>query len=121
MEFGSLDITLIRGNHDVRVGALSESWPIKVVDPGIVIEQVALGHHPGQVPYGVDVYLCGHLHPAIHFSIGSERLGKLPCFWYSRRQLVLPAIGKFTGTHVIKLSDDESAWITAENTIFPHP
>jgi uncharacterized protein len=120
-EFSSVEITLVRGNHDVRVGAFPESWPIKVVDPGLVIDRVALGHHPGQVPAGADVYLCGHLHPAIQVSSGSERLGKLPCFWHSRGQLVLPAIGEFTGTHLINLSEDESAWITAENAIFPCP
>ncbi len=120
-EFSSVEITLVRGNHDARVGAFPESWPIRIVDPGLVIDQVALGHHPRQVPAGADVYLCGHLHPAVQVSSGLERLGKLPCFWHSRGQFVLPAIGEFTGTHVIKLCDNESAWITAEDAIFPYP
>jgi uncharacterized protein len=116
--FSKVDITLVRGNHDARVGALPKSWPIKVVDPGLMIDRVALGHHPGQIPSGADVYLCGHLHPAIRVSSRRESLGKMPCFWHSHGQLVLPAIGEFTGTHVVHLSDGESAWITAENMIF---
>jgi len=111
-------IMLIRGNHDASVGKLPKHWPIEIVDPGVIIEKVALGHHPTAVPEGGDIYLCGHVHPAIRVSSRTERLGKLPCFWYSRGQLVLPAIGDFTGTHAVTLSVGDKAWITTQNEIY---
>ncbi len=120
-EFSRVEMTLIRGNHDVRVGAFPNSWPIKIVDPGLSIDRVSLGHHPAEVPAGADLYLCGHLHPAISVSSGAERLGKMPCFWHSRGQLVLPAIGAFTGTQVVNPSLGDSAWITADDKIFRYP
>ncbi len=117
-EFDHVELSLIPGNHDARVGSLPNAWPIKIFDPTMLIDRVALGHHPTKVPTDADVYLCGHLHPAIRVGSGTERFGKMPCFWHSRGQLVLPAIGKFTGTHLVKLSAGETAWIAAENEIF---
>jgi metallophosphoesterase superfamily enzyme len=116
-EFSATQVLLVRGNHDVRVGPLPKDWPIQIVDPGMIIERVALGHHPSEMPSGADVYLCGHIHPAIQVSSRTERLGRLPCFWLSRGQLVLPAIGEFTGTHLVTLAEGDSAWIAADNEI----
>lgn len=119
LEFSSVKMTLVRGNHDARVGTLPHAWPLEVLDPGEMIEAVALGHHPvDDLPVGARAYLCGHIHPAIRVSSKMERLGKLPCFWHSRGQLVLPAIGEFTGTHVVSLAPDDNAWIVAENQIY---
>jgi uncharacterized protein len=116
-EFRGVEVSLVRGNHDAKVGPLPSTWPIDVVDPGKLIGSVALGHHPSTIPVGADVYLCGHIHPALRVSSRTERLGKMRCFWYSGGQLVLPAIGEFTGTHVITLAPNDRAWIVAENQI----
>ncbi len=116
-EFESVEMSLIQGNHDMRVGPLPHRWPIETLEPSTMIEKVALGHHPAEMPAGADLYLCGHVHPAIQVSLRTERLGKIPCFWHSRGQLVLPAIGEFTGTHIVTLAEGHNAWITAENEI----
>ncbi|TWU02601.1 ligase-associated DNA damage response endonuclease PdeM [Stieleria varia] len=124
-QFHNVEVMLVRGNHDLRVGALPISWPITVIDPGIRIRNVALGHHPAdreaEFPSACELYLCGHIHPAIQVSSRIDRLGKRPCFWHSRGQVVLPAIGDFTGTHVIKPSAGDTTWVVAENEIFRHP
>ncbi len=114
-----VEFILVRGNHDISVGRLPKDWPIQIVEPGMIIDKVAIGHHPIEVPPG-DIYLCGHIHPAIRVSSRTEHFGKLPCFWYSRGQLVLPAIGEFTGTHVVKLAVGDRAWITTQGEIFSY-
>jgi DNA ligase-associated metallophosphoesterase len=120
LEFSSVQMTLVLGNHDTRVGALPRNWPIEVLNPRTLIDSVAIGHHPSELPPGAQVYLCGHVHPAIRISSRSERLGKLPCFWHSRGQVVLPAIGEFTGTHVVTLAAEDNAWIVADNQIYAY-
>ena len=112
-----IDHVLIRGNHDAHVGQLPTTWPIEVREPGDRLGSIALAHHPGETPSDADVLLCGHLHPAIRFSAGGESLGKLPCFWLRDRCLVLPAIGQFTGTHVIGPSVNDQVWAIAEDQI----
>ncbi len=108
---------LVRGNHDARVGQLPQDWPIQIVDPGFKMERVALGHHPGEVPQGSDIYLCGHIHPAVRIASRGDSLGKLPCFWHSRGCVVLPAIGEFTGTHVIRPASHDDVWIVAGGAV----
>jgi uncharacterized protein len=61
--------------------------------------------------------VCGHLHPAYRVSSKTDSVGKLPCFWLSNRQFVLPAIGEFTGTKVIHPSKSDQTWVIAENHI----
>ena len=106
-----IDFTLVRGNHDAQVGPLPSSWPIEVVEPGVRMGSVALGHHPAPVPEDASLLLCGHLHPAVRFSVGGEDFGKLSCFWLSKRCFVLPAIGEFTGTHAIQPQSDDQTWM----------
>ncbi|TWU01715.1 ligase-associated DNA damage response endonuclease PdeM [Neorhodopirellula pilleata] len=116
----AMTFTLIRGNHDALLGQLPAAWPLEVVEPVMRMNRVALGHHPIPLPDKADLYLCGHLHPAL--KLGSQRhaIGKLPCFWLSGRCLVLPAIGNFTGTHAVKLNPSDQAWVVADNEIYFH-
>ncbi|MDA8744349.1 ligase-associated DNA damage response endonuclease PdeM [Rubripirellula amarantea] len=119
--FADVGITLVRGNHDARVGDLPSSWPIEIVEPGITIEGVSLGHVPGPVPPGADLFLCGHIHPAVRLVINRESFGKHSCFWHSAGCMVLPAIGQFTGTHVVELAKGDQAWIVSEGEIHETP
>ncbi|KAA1262200.1 hypothetical protein LF1_47620 [Rubripirellula obstinata] len=109
---------LIRGNHDAHVGQLPASWPIKIREPGERLGSIVLNHHPSKVPVDAAALFCGHLHPAIRFSVGGESTGKLPCFWLSSGCLVFPAIGEFTGTHVIQPTSNDQVWAIADDQIF---
>ncbi|GAA5506129.1 hypothetical protein Rcae01_01580 [Novipirellula caenicola] len=115
---GQIQFTLVRGNHDTQVGPLPSSWPIEVVNPGQRVGPIAIGHHPTAVPAGASLLLCGHLHPAVRFAVGGEDFGKLPCFWLSNRCFVLPAIGEFTGTHVIRPRRDDHTWMIVDEDRF---
>ena len=106
--------TLVRGNHDAQVGQLPSSWPIEVVEPGVQIGSISLGHHPTPVPSGASLLLCGHLHPAVRFFVAGENFGKLACFWLSKGCFVLPAIGEFTGTHLIRPQRDDQTWVIVD-------
>lgn len=109
---------LVEGNHDVRVGQLPSNWPIKALAKTFITDRIALGHHPTELPVGADLYLCGHVHPAIRISTRSESLGNLPCFWLSKGCLVLPAIGEFTGTYRVQLSEGDVAWIATDADVY---
>ncbi|QEG02724.1 hypothetical protein Mal15_68450 [Stieleria maiorica] len=116
-DFAHLECSLIPGNHDAQVGRLPAAWSIEVRQPGFRIGTVALGHHPMDPAEGAELYLCGHLHPAIRFRSGRESAGVFPCFWHSAGCLVLPAIGEFTGTHVIRPRHNDGIWFIAGNEV----
>lgn len=113
----SLSFTLVRGNHDAHVGSLPKHWPIEIIAAGERLGGLALGHHPTSVPKGAQILLCGHLHPAVRVGTGRDSFGKLPCFWYSSGCLVFPAIGEFTGTHVVRPKSADRVWLIADGEI----
>lgn len=126
----TVEFVLIRGNHDAHVGSLPNHWPIEVVDPGTPLgglestgcasQRLGLAHHPGEVSEGYDLVLCGHIHPAIRMSDRRDQLGKVACFWLTDRQLVLPAIGQFTGTHTVTPGPTDRAWLVAEDQVIAY-
>ncbi len=109
--------TLIRGNHDARLGQLPSAWPLELSNPVAWMDRIALGHHPLALPLNADVYLCGHLHPAIEVGSRRDRLGKLPCFWLHDGCLVLPALGMFTGTASISPATGDRVWTIADGVV----
>jgi uncharacterized protein len=104
----SVELTLVRGNHDERAGDPPAHLAIRVTNEPLALGPFALCHHP-QAKAGAYV-LAGHWHPCI--SVGGrafERL-RLPCFWFGddtgalpqHATGVLPAFGSFTGMHRIE-------------------
>ena len=112
-----LRFTLVLGNHDRGIRALSKSWPIEIVDSGTSIDSISISHLPQEPSPATKLLLCGHLHPAYRLSSKIDSVGKLPCFWLSNRQLVLPAIGEFTGTQVIQPSKSDQTWVIADDQV----
>ncbi len=109
------------GNHDRNISALLDRWPIQAAE-SIELESIEFAHHPLT---GVELAcrgeeelrVCGHLHPAARLSYVTDSLRKLPCFWYTDRQLILPAIGEFTGTHRIQPGADDRVWVIADSQV----
>ncbi|TWU46825.1 ligase-associated DNA damage response endonuclease PdeM [Rubripirellula reticaptiva] len=116
----SLNITLVRGNHDAHVGQLPPAWPIDVVEPGIRMGAFTLTHEPSAPTSDSTLVLCGHIHPGINIRIATQSLGRMPCFWMDNRCLVLPAFGQFTGLHCVKPKKDSRVWIVADDEIVEH-
>ena len=113
----TLRFTLVLGNHDRGIRKLSNLWPIEIVDSGTAIDEISISHIPQAPSPQTKLLLCGHIHPAYRFSSQADSVGKLPCFWLSNQQLVLPAIGEFTGTQVIRPSKSDRAWVIVDNQI----
>jgi DNA ligase-associated metallophosphoesterase len=114
----SLQLTLVRGNHDDHAGDPPADWGVRCVDepfalPGL--PQLALCHHPDPRP-GVYV-LAGHVHPAAIVSGGRRESLRLPCFHFGTAAGVLPAFGDFTGTHVVARGPADRVWVIAGDAV----
>ncbi|MDM4017976.1 ligase-associated DNA damage response endonuclease PdeM [Roseiconus lacunae] len=117
-----LAMTLVRGNHDASFRNLPDVWAIESVGEGFTIGNVRLCHHPIESSAAEGLAFAGHVHPSFSMQSATERLGRLPCFWYSRGCLVLPALGEFTGTHSVRHDRDEDrVWIAADETVLEVP
>ena len=104
----TLDLVLVRGNHDDRAGDPPPALRVAAVDEPFVLGPFALCHHPR--PDAGRYVLAGHWHPCISIAGRAFERLRLPCFWLGddagrapeRAVGVLPAFGSFTGMHRIE-------------------
>ena len=122
-EHARLQLTLVRGNHDLRAGDPPASLDIEVVDEPLRLGPFALCHHPK--PVAAAYVLAGHWHPCISVrGRAFERL-RLPCFWFGddtgaqpgSAVGVLPAFGSFTGMHRIEPRAGDRIFPVAGNVV----
>ena len=100
-------IWLVSGNHDIIPPLKYESLGMNIQDE-IVVGNFLLTHHP-VVREGL-FNISGHIHPAIRLKGRGRQSIKLPCFFKSPDQLILPAFGRFTGTHVLEVKKDNEVY-----------
>lgn len=118
-----VEFSLVRGNHD-RVSRFPDAWGLSELPAGSILGELRLHHEPtdrgGQNGERV-LDVAGHLHPSFRLQSRTESLGRLPCFWFRRGCLVLPAIGEFTGTHNIRRGRLDRIWVDANGTLMEIP
>lgn len=105
---GSVEVVLVRGNHDRRASDPPAELAIACVDPGWVLGGIAMHHEPCEAgeadaprAHEARPVLAGHLHPGVRLRDARGRALRAPCFWERSRQMVLPAFGSFTGLWMI--------------------
>jgi DNA ligase-associated metallophosphoesterase len=111
----SLDITLVRGNHDARAGDPPPAWQIHCVDEGEVLGPFVLAHYPEPDPRGY--VLAGHIHPAVRLHGRANDSLRLPCFWFGKDVGVLPSFGEFTGSYVVQPKVEDQVFVVAEGRV----
>jgi DNA ligase-associated metallophosphoesterase len=95
----TLEILLIRGNHDEHAGDPPRSWKIKCVNAGFLDPPFVFAHEPDPHPEGY--VLAGHVHPAVSLTDVDGSCLRLPCFSFGEKVGLLPSFGSFTGSWTI--------------------
>ncbi|MEP7301083.1 MAG: ligase-associated DNA damage response endonuclease PdeM [Caldimonas sp.] len=113
----SLELVLVRGNHDDRAGDPPAPLAIRVVDEPFIDSGLALCHHPRPLPG--HYVLAGHLHPCVHVGARSWDHLRLPCFWFGDTVGVLPAFGAFTGMHPVRCRPRDRIFAIADSLVAP--
>ncbi len=107
-------IVLIAGNHDIISQQHYDDLGISVLSE-IAKDGFLLTHHP-EVRDGF-FNICGHIHPAIELRGMGRQFMKLPCFFQTQDQLILPAFGEFTGTFVLMPETNDCVYAIAKDRI----
>ena len=108
-----LPFKLVLGNHDV----LDESsYRISNLE---VMEKLSL--HPfdlTHIPEETELYnLAGHIHPAVRLTGKGRQSLRLPCFYFGKKNGLLPAFGNFTGTAKINIDKTDAVFAIADNKV----
>jgi uncharacterized protein len=117
----TVEINLILGNHDILHKDWYKKAGIIVHFQNMVINNFIFTHDIKENDIQKEkFYFSGHIHPCIVMKgIGRQQI-KLPCFFFSENQAVLPAFGKFTGMYPIKPQKGDCAFLLVENSIIKH-
>jgi DNA ligase-associated metallophosphoesterase len=112
----SVDITVVRGNHDKRAGDAPAELRMTYVDGPSADGPFALAHHPSR--HDGHYVLAGHVHPAAHLTGPGRQHARLPCFHFQRDVGVLPAFGEFTGLATISPLPEDRVYVVSEDGVF---
>jgi DNA ligase-associated metallophosphoesterase len=97
----SLEILLVRGNHDLRAGDPSREMRIESADAPHFIDGIEARHYPlsesEAMSADATTALAGHIHPTIRLHGSGRDTLRFRCFLLQGRQVILPAFGDFTG------------------------
>jgi DNA ligase-associated metallophosphoesterase len=107
---------LIEGNHDILPEEKYKEAGLAVV-PQLKEGPFLFTHHPLEDAIEESYVLSGHIHPCIKLSgRGRQRL-RLPCFYFGKRQGLLPSFGTFTGSYPVEPKHGDQIFVIAEEKI----
>ncbi len=109
-----LPIVLAAGNHDIISPHKYEELGITVVSEWL-LDGFLLTHHPEERENYFT--LSGHIHPAVLLEGMGRQFLKLPCFFRSPNQMILPAFGEFTGTYVMEPSENDILYVITKEDV----
>jgi DNA ligase-associated metallophosphoesterase len=121
-DFPSLDVHLVKGNHDI----LEEKWygeaDITVSAGQLQVKQFLFVHDilntkikPAQGQY----IFSGHLHPGISIRGSARQSLHFPCFYFTKKYCVLPAFSRFTGTYKVERKEGEKIFAIIDKDVTP--
>ena len=111
----SIEMQLVRGNHDRRAGDPPSEVGIECVDGPLLDGPFALAHHPRAV--AGSYVLAGHVHPCVVLVGAARQRERLPCFHFGAEVGVLPSFGEFTGCAEVVPSEGDQVWVVAEGRV----
>ncbi len=114
--FRQCSFELVVGNHDILSDVQYSRHAIRCIDR-LVLGQWLLTHEPlSDIPENY-YNLAGHIHPGIRLHGSGRQSLVLPCFYFGKRQGLLPAFGAFTGLAKIKPQKDDKVFVLADGKI----
>ena len=116
--FPACGFELVRGNHDIMSEQQYRRMGIKVMDHERIGNWI-LTHEPmdvSKIPEG-QINMAGHIHPGARLEGKGRQTIMLPCFWISKKQIILPAFGSFTGLAPIRPRKNDTVHVIFENKI----
>lgn len=111
----SIEMQIVRGNHDWRAGDPPAHVGIACVDGPLAEPPFAFVHHPAAVN---ELYaLAGHVHPCATIMGPARQYERLACFWFRGEIGVLPAFGEFTGCGEVDRGEGDEVWLVADDEV----
>jgi len=117
-DFKHIPIKLVIGNHDILKSEWYSTASIDCFDDQMQTGSFIFAHDKSECEDVDECYVfSGHIHPSIILSVGAKQSLRFPCFHFNRTHAVLPAFGRFTGTHAVTPEKGDVVFALMENKI----
>jgi uncharacterized protein len=114
----SIEVILVEGNHDIISPLKYEALGVQLLQE-MFLKNFLLTHHPDERSGFFN--FSGHLHPGVKlYGLGRQSL-KLPCFFKSKHQMILPAFGEFTGKHILEPKNGDEVYVVTKEEVIALP
>ena len=100
---------LVEGNHDVIPATQFKKLGMQVLDH-LIEGDFYFSHYP--MNNKEQFVFCGHLHPGVKLKGNGLQQMKVPCFFKTSNQMILPAYGGFTGLHLLSPKMGDQVYVT---------
>jgi len=126
LKYHEIHFSLVKGNHDILPDKFYNKQLIDLVEEPYEIGSFVLSHHPldkeDLKSWPNKFNLAGHIHPGVSIKGKGKTSLKLPCYFKTARQMILPAFGRFTGLVIqkSKLKSAQNYAITTEKVVLLH-
>jgi DNA ligase-associated metallophosphoesterase len=113
-EHAQLEMTVLRGNHDKRIAALSDfHWHRgALVEPPFRFIHDLNEAEPAPALHT----LSGHIHPCRRIRLPAGTL-RAPVFWVRPTNTVLPAFGQFTGGYTVNPGTNDRCFAAMDRVV----
>lgn len=118
-QFPELDITLIKGNHDIVNDDHYQQLNVTLHD-ALKVGPFLMLHHPLSEPelQQLDSYVfCGHIHPGVNLKGKGRQSVTLPCFAFGSKQAIFPSFGRFTGRVAIRSRETDRIFAVLKDKV----
>ena len=119
-DISSIDIHLIKGNHDILSNKFYKEANIKVEKKKLSIKNFCFTHNfASECETGKEEFFTfsGHIHPGIKINGNGKQSFMLPCFYFTEKYAVLPAFSMFTGLYKLKPNKKDNVFALVENQV----
>ena len=112
--FRHVDVILVLGNHDILEEEIFRKNDVAIMDRKQV-GPFLFTHHPLDHPTGYNI--AGHIHPGVRLVGDAKQTLRLPCFYFRRKQAILPAFGTFTGISLVYPRPEDQVFVISEEEL----
>jgi uncharacterized protein len=118
-DFPTVEIKLIRGNHDILTEQFYKEANIEVVENKLLIKDFCFTHDIASSCNNENKHFTfsGHIHPGIKMNGSGNQSLMLPCFYFSKKYAILPAFSAFTGLAKIKPSASDHVFVLLKSQV----
>ena len=110
--YSDIAFELVKGNHDILPQAVYDSSILKIYEDELILGPFLLTHIPREKQ--TELYnLAGHIHPGVVMKGKAKQYIKLPCFFFSDWQGIVPAFGAFTGLYKMMAKGDDQVYVVS--------